>query len=260
MELMTRAIFAGGIASICAVLCTPTPGFAGQPLETETARLPGKGHGNVQMAFEYLTASSVRQIAIPVVLEYGLANRLELTVEPVAFSSTMVKGTKALKGIGDTEVILTYLLSDETASSPALAIAGEVKIPTARKGDLGTGKPDFRLFGIASKRAGKFDLHANAGFTLVGNPAGTKLGNVIDYAVAAEYQAGKRTRLVAELLGETVIGSQTVGGLVVEGGGTVFSGGLGIVHDPNDRLRLSFGVTYNSESEAIFKPGITFRF
>ena len=61
-----------------AMALTPGTAQAGQPFETESARLPEKGHGNVQIVAEYLTSSEEKANAFPVVLEHGVTDRLRL--------------------------------------------------------------------------------------------------------------------------------------------------------------------------------------
>ena len=243
--LITAALLAG-------------PAFCAQPLETETARLPGKGHGSVELGLEYLTSKDERGLVVPGLLRYGVTDRLQLTVEPVAYKAINPKVGRTQRGIGDTELIVTYLVADETARRPALALAGEVKLPTAKSPDLGSGKTDVRVFGIASKRVGRFDLHANFGYTLVGDPAGANFANLVDYAVAAEYTYSPRIVLMAEAFGETPVGKSTAGG--PEAATTVVTGMLGLRYKPADRVKVWFAVTYDTEGEAVFKPGIAFAF
>ena len=59
-----------------------SPAFARQPFETETARLPDQGHGDVQVEFEYATSDEGHDIAAPVVIEYGVTDRLKLVGRP----------------------------------------------------------------------------------------------------------------------------------------------------------------------------------
>src|ERR1700687_466571 len=51
--IVSSVVFPSMFAS---VVCTPA--LAGQPLETETARLPEQGHGNVQLPVEFQTSKA----------------------------------------------------------------------------------------------------------------------------------------------------------------------------------------------------------
>src|SRR4030081_2298180 len=105
---------------------------AQQPLETETARPPQKGAFEVQTSFEYQTSKEGTERALPFAFEYGITDRLSLMAEPVSHTAIRPRvGTRAT-GIGDLEITLSYLFAREKGRRPALAVAGEVKVPTAR--------------------------------------------------------------------------------------------------------------------------------
>ena len=249
---LTAALFGIALSSLA------LPALAGQPLETETARLPAKGQGSAEFGLEYLTGKDGRELIAPILIRYGITDRLQLTLEPVPYRAINPKVGRSLHGIGDTEVILTYMLAHETAQRPALALAGEVKFPTAKSPSQGTGVADYRMFGIASKRVGRFDLHANAGFTIVGEPKGAKLSNIVDYAVAAEYALTPRSTLMAEVFGESPVGKSST--LSVQEETTVVTGMVGGRFRLSDRAQLWLAVTYDSEGEAVLKPGLAFKF
>ncbi|HEV7797512.1 MAG TPA: hypothetical protein VGO73_05125, partial [Pyrinomonadaceae bacterium] len=118
---------------------------AQQPLETETARPPKKGAFEVQTSFEWQRSKEGTERAVPFAFEYGITDRLSIMVEPVFYTAIRPKvGTRAT-GIGDLEVTLSYLFAREKGWRPALAIAGEVKAPTARNALIGSRKTDFAL-------------------------------------------------------------------------------------------------------------------
>ncbi len=142
-------------------LLLPAMAFAGQPLETESARLAKAGTGELEMTYEYQTSSEGKEISAPMAVEYGLSDRLEVMVEPVFYTAIRPKTGRKATGLGDTEVTLTWLASQETDKLPAIALAGEVKLPTAKDSMIGTGKTDYSATAIASKRFGKLDTHFN---------------------------------------------------------------------------------------------------
>jgi hypothetical protein len=239
------------------------PAFARQPLETETARLPEKGHGDIQLEFEYATSDEGRDIATPIVIEYGITDRLKLVVEPDVYASTKPKGGRAVHGFGDTEAKLVYLVSEESGSSPALAIAGEIKIPTGKKPDLSSGKVDYRFFGIASKRTGKFDLHANLGYTFVSSPVGENLPNIIDYSVAAEYIISPKFSLVSEILGTSPVGGGKLATPLPAGTeteGTTITGLIGGIYRISPKMEFALAATYDTGSSLLIRTGFTFKF
>jgi hypothetical protein len=169
----------------------------------------------VQTTFEYQTSGQGTERAVPLGFEYGLTDRLSLLVEPVFYTAIRPKqGTRAT-GVGDLEVTLSYLLAHERRRLPAIAIAAEVKAPTARNILIGTRKTDFAAYLVASKRAGKFDTHANLGYTFVGKLAGTRLKNIFNFAVAEEYFVKPKLALVGEVIANTASSSDTGEGSVV---------------------------------------------
>ena len=234
---------------------------AGQPFETESARLPEKGHGNVQIVAEYLTSSEEKANAFPVVLEYGVTDRLRLKIEPTLFASVRPKGAAHGNGFGVTEVILTYLVAEENGGRPALALAGELVIPTNKNPLLGSGSTDFRIFGILSKQVGNVDIHSNVGFTKAGRFQGTKNPNAIDYSLAAEVKLHPKWSLTTEVTGETLTGGGPVTPTTVgETSGTTITGMIGFIHRPSKHFEWALATTYDTNSAFLIKTGFTFRF
>ena len=248
------------LACSCIALWWGSAAYAGQPLETETARLPARGHGNLQLVFEYQSSSAGKESAFPLAFEFGITDRLELAVEPVIYTSIRPRVGARARGFGDTEVTLTYLLSRENTGMPALAIAAEVKIPTTRNPQIGTGGLDLRVVGIASKRFGRFDVHANLGYTFVGNYRGLRFGNVVDYALAAEYDVSGRLTLMTELLGTVASGNESLAGPGQEAAGHSITGLVGAEYRPNRWLGLALGVTYDNNRAWLVRPAATIRF
>lgn len=253
------------VASIFFVAATSAS--ASQPLETETARLLPKGIFKIEAAAEFQRSSEGTERAFPLIFEYGLTNRTEITVEPVFSSSIRPKAGRHASGFGDIEVTLTHLFLPETVTTPAFAAAGEVKIPTARNRLIGTGKTDFTGWAIASKRLGRLDVHANLGYTVVGRPAGTKLSNIVDYAIAEEYHVSPIFDVVAEVIGNTSSLGERGGenaspapGVPAEAAGSERSVMLGMRYKATPSLVLSMGVSYDNNHALLVRPGISWRF
>lgn len=250
------------LAVIAGLVTAATPTAFGQsPLETETARLPKQGHGNFNIGAEYQTSRNGNEFAAPLDFGYGLTDRLELSIEPVSYARIKPKGARPASGFGDTEVTLKYLWLDETEWRPAFAIAGEVKIPTTKNPLLGTGATDYRVFGILSKRIGNFDLHANVGYTFVGQPSGLKLNDIFDLSLAAEYEVGPHLSLVTEILANTSAGgSEAATSFSQEVASSNVTGLLGAIFRPAPYLEYSFGVTYDSDNATLLRLGAGLKF
>jgi hypothetical protein len=178
-----------------------------QILETETARLPNRAAWEVAGNLEYQTSSEGTESAFPWALTYGLRDDWELLVEPVLYTDISPSGAAAASGVGDTEITLTHLFHAENgARMPALAWAVEAKIPTGQSPMIGTGEYDYTAYLIASKRIGRFDVHGNLSYTLIGAPAGTNLENYFGLAVGAVLRPRPGYEIFGEILGTTSSG------------------------------------------------------
>jgi hypothetical protein len=256
------------VAAIYLVVLPSTDiAFAGQPLETETARLLPAGKLEVEGTFEYQTSSEGIETALPLLLEYGITRRLELAVEPVFGTSIRPKIGRHAAGVGDLEATLTYLLLNETPRRPAIAFAGEIKAPTAKDRLIGSGKTDYALYAIASRRFERFDIHANLGYTILGKPTGVTLNNIFSFGAAAEFHINERWDGVGEVFantsavpgsGEGGDGSSNVKTAEL-GGGEAFAM-LGLRWHPARLVTLSLGAVYDNNSAFLLRPGVSFHF
>ncbi len=179
-------------------------------------------------------------------------------------------GTPPATGIGDFEVTLTYLLSKESTSIPAIAIAGEVKIPTAKNTLIGTGKTDFALYLIGSKKIGDVDIHANINYTIIGNPPGASLMNTWFFAGAFEYNMSERFLLFGEVYGNTssIAGSETdtappIGtttGLPAEASAGEIVGSLGVGYYISSGLLGSLSVSHDDNNATLLRAALSYTF
>jgi hypothetical protein len=252
------------IAVIACVLVARS-GFA-QVLETETARLRVQGAVQAGTNVEVQTATEGHEWALPMLFEYGITNRWELVVEPVARTWIRPHVTPRATGLGDTEITLEYLARMESGAWPAIALAGEVKAPTARNTLIGTGQRDVAAYLIASKRFGHVDTHVNVTYTWVGQPPGTTLSNIWGTAFAAMYTPASRLRLYGEVLTTMSATGQaeqtTVFGpapIVAEAATQELVGTIGAGVYVRPRWFLSVGVSYDNTAAWLIRPGITFR-
>jgi hypothetical protein len=240
--------------------------FASQPLETETARLLPQGVFKIELTGEFQSSREGTERAFPLVFEYGLTPRTELTVEPVFGTSINPKRGPSASGAGDIEVTLTHLLLPEEGAMPAFAVAGEIKLPTAGNRQIGTGKTDGTVWAIASKRFGRLDVHGNLGYTVIGKPAGTHLKNIIDYAIAEEFHFSPRYDIVGEFLGNTSSTGENVEGapsttpIPAEAASGETSAMIGVRYKFNPNLFVSVGVSYDNNHALLIRPGVTWRF
>jgi hypothetical protein len=234
--------------------------MAQQPLETETARLPSQGTVLFGSTYEFQTSPQGTEHALPFTFEYGVTNRLALLIEPVLLTSIVPKarGRKAT-GVGDLEVTAQYLMHAESQSFPALAFAAEVKLPTARDTLIGTRRADFTPYLIASKQFGRFDTHANIGYSFVGKPQNVSVQNTLNFTLAVEDSLTPKWVVMAEVLATTAAGSGGVeNSTAPEIAGAEQVGMLGFRYAVHSRTWISLGVTYDNSRALLFRPGLTF--
>lgn len=251
------------IVLLAAALVTASPAIAHaqQPLETETARLPHRGASVFSLTYELQTSPDGTEAAVPFAFEYALSDRLALLVEPVIYTAIKPRSGRSASGAGDLEATIQYLVRRESGARPAIALAAEMKFPTAKDPLIGTRRADFTPYLIASKRHGRFDVHGNIGYSFVGQPPGVKARNTVNIALGVEHHVSARLDLLAE-------GLATTSSLSGEGGGessltspelagaeTVGMVGTRFLARPG--FWLSFGVTYDNTKAVLWRPGVT---
>jgi hypothetical protein len=231
-------------------------------LETETARLLPQGRWEVSAAFEFQKAPDGKEVASPLAIAVGLMEGLELLVEPVPYTKIAPSDESAAIGVGDTEVTLQYLLIKEKAAIPAIAIAGEVKIPTARSTVIGSREWDYRIYAIASKRIGPVDVHLNVGFNIIGEPVGVKTRNPWDVSLAAEWFVHPKFDIIGEV---TYVGS-ALRSEDPNAPVTPEIAGEEIVYTAGVRYHVSkdfdvFGTfSYDNQDAKLYRVGLSFKF
>jgi hypothetical protein len=250
---------------IVLALACPIAAWAGPPLETETARLAPRGAFATDFAFEHQTSSDGTETAVPIALEYGLTDRIELLAEPVPYSAIHPDGGDQVSGAGDLEMTVTGLLAAESGMRPALAVAGEVKFPTANDPLIGSGKADYTGYLIASSRHGRFDTHGNVGYTLIGHPSGVTVNDVWYFALGEEVTLSERFDLLGEIFGNTSALAETPDGgaessVTPEIGGSEAVGMLGVRYHPWSDVACYLSMCYDNNQALLVRPGVTVRF
>src|SRR5258706_806207 len=261
-----RNRFGVALLSIVLILAASAPGVCvAQTLETETSRLVPAGWWKVGTAFELQTSSEGREGAAPFLAEYGLTDHLELVLEPVPYTAIRPRTGRHATGPGDFEATLVYQFRQESRLVPALAMAAEIKVPTARDKLIGTKQTDYTGYFIASKRFGRIDVHANLAYTVPGSPPGAQLSNLTSYATALVFRPTPRWEIFGEVFGNTSSGPETAdtcGAVAVvpeaTGGGLVETAGAGRFVRPN--LLLFLAVSHDNTGATQFRPGLTFKF
>lgn len=239
-------------------LATAHPARAQQPLETETARLPQRGSSLVALTYEFQTSTGGTEHAVPLAFEVGLTDRLALLAEPVFFTAIRPRVGRSAVGLGDFEATLQWLARDEGRRTPALALAAEVKVPTARDTLIGTRQADFTPYLIASQRFGSLEVHANVGYSFVGKPRSVVVQNTVNASLAFEEHVTRRWDLMGEVL---TASAATSGGpessTAPEIAGAEQVGMLGARYQVRAGTWLALGVTYDNTNATLIRAGIT---
>jgi hypothetical protein len=264
--------FAPRLLAILALGLAVQTAFGDLAIETDTARVLEPGHFEFGAAGEFQTSPNGSEYALPLAVEFGVFHHLEVLIEPVPFTSIHPKASERATGMGDLETTLTYLIVEEKKYVPAFALAGEVKIPTARNSQIGTGEYDYRIYAIASKRLGNVDLHMNLGYNITGSPPGVKTRNPFDVAIAAEWFVHPRFDLFTEV---TYVSSSSrsaavegtlpdvaiaAGGGPPEIAGSELVGSVGIRAHVNRHLDVFGSFSYDNNDAKLFRTGFAVKF
>jgi len=245
-----------------ALLSEFSPARADLSFETETARMPEVGRTEISVAGEYQHSREGGEFALPFAYEIGLHPRFALLLEPTPYVAIYHRGERRVQGVGDTEITGTFLALPEAGAWPAFAVAGEVKLPTARNLKIGTRKTDYALYLIASKRLAEVDLHANVAYTFFGKPTGISVSDTMTFSLAADLKQNAKFATFAEVMFTTsALGGSGEGkGAAAEIGVDEFIGTVGVRHHPKAGVSAFASVSYDNGHAVLFRLGVTHLF
>ncbi len=144
-------------------------------------------------------------------------------------------------GVGDTRVGVQILALKDSEQHPALAFAFYAKLPTASsEKNLGTGRTDYRVVALLSKKFGKTDIDFNAAYLNVGREFGYRRasGGQAAFAVSREFE--NNFGIVGELAGQSEDDVQPKG---------IFALGA-VTYKVNKRLQFDAGLRFGLNSNA----------
>ena len=261
---MRRISAVSWLAPLLVQAVLPASAYAQDPLETETARFYKQGTGKVVDTFEIQKSKEGSELAIPIQIEYGITDRLELLLEPSAYTSIRPKNAPNATDFGDLEITLSYLLVEEEGSWPAIALAAELKLPLAKDPLIGTGEPDYTLILVGSRKFGDWDVHANIGYSLLGRgPLGGPRSS-FNFAVATVLRLDEKFDFVAEVVGGISASSEgasaAAAGVPEAAGeeGTVFM--IGGRYYFREKTLFSLGLGIDDNNAALLRMGLTFKY
>ena len=152
-------------------------------LTAEPCYVQARGEFELSSALDYRRPGGGWRL--PVLVEYGITDRLEAEVEAGWLSVPGVDGD--VRGPGDLEVGLHYALRPDVATV-ALTLGADVGLPTGdEERGLGSGRADVELFGIAGLRLGRGELHVT-GMLEVGEEEAEPALNAAAVLPAADFR------------------------------------------------------------------------
>lgn len=200
---------------LAAVLTTAGSARAERPfLVTERATLLEHGAARLDFGMDAARfSSSTTRYALKTELTSGILTNLNFKVEaPYLFVTGTGDGTRGQVG----DVVLRpklQLLKGREANPLSLAAELVLKFPSCNETVVETapavipactGEADLGLLAIATKEFQPVTVHLNLGYTLVGNPPGRPVDDVVSYALAFEYVTIlPAVTVVTEVAGET---------------------------------------------------------
>ena len=92
---------------------------------------------------------------------------------------------------------LTYTAHYDAASRFGVDVGGKVKLATADNDRLGTGEHDYSVLVDLYRDFGRWTAFGGLGYTIMGNPPGVTLNDVLSFNFGASYRLDERARVGA---------------------------------------------------------------
>jgi len=179
------------------------PSFAGRPLTVDDAAPVPPRHLELEAGFFYrLPDAGGRDQKWPVIsAAYGVIDSLEFGLA-IQRTNQDAPREAPIKGFEDLHLTTKYRFLEQRESVPALAFSLDVKLPTANRAKgLSSGKTDQALLLIATQSWTPFMIHANFGYTIVGDSVENPLKNLLRGGLAGEWSLDSRWSLIGEVTG-----------------------------------------------------------
>ena len=186
------------------LLSGPSVSYAGRPLIIDDAYPIEAGQIQIEAGFLYWHAFEHDHYEAPLSLTCGLIQNVEIGAGVGGLiENYMEEGgdTRTRSGIGDTIMTGKWEVMEESSLLPAVALAPAMKLPTADKDrDLGSGEIDYDATVILSKAiTDTTGIHANVGYTWIGEPKDEDAFNLFHFGVAGDYQITEPLQAVGEV-------------------------------------------------------------
>ncbi len=226
--------------------------YADTVLETETAELGQQGEWLISNSVQFEHSPDGRGRFTLFQYEYAITDRAEILIEPFFQEWGNPKNGDSFHGVGDLEITPSYLAHLETDSTPAVALALKIKVPTAKNPEIGTGKTDYYPYVIIGKHFGdKWIMNANLGVNFIGNVDGEKLKDQGIYDLSLQRIVSNKISIYGEVFGNTS---------PADGEKGTFAGALAMEYQVTDHFNWFVSVGYDTDHLANIRPGFNIHF
>ena len=251
MKFLHRLLLTGLVGATETALAT-------RPLNIDDADPTPVGQCQLTAAVRLEHTSACQDWDYPFGLAVGLVSNLEVSASFGGARAEVENHTDCTKhkfGMDDLLLGAKWQYLGESDWLPRQTLEPAVKIPTAsRSKGLGSGRPDYDLTWVASKKLGdKVQLDVNVGYTLVGHPKNEPEDDVLHGGVALEYQLCDAWQWVGEVFGArdlrgdghvSVLGSTGLRWQFVDGLTADVAIGTGLRGKDAPHLTATFGLSW----------------
>lgn len=264
---LNQASFLAGCGLLLVCLAQPLAGQLPFYTDDPAVTAPGKWHFEFFNEYDALQLQfpNTRQNTLNGKLNYGLPHNLEVDLDYPYLAIFRAVGNPNSVGGGDVDFGLKWEFHKESAHSrvPALGASFYVELPTGdRKQQLGSGRHDFWLNGIAQKSLSDTTrVNLNLGYLFTGNTSTGVVG--IESTRGHVYTGGLSilhnftSRLI---LGAEVYGAYTENGNLGKSQLQVLIGGQYVVREGLSLTFATLGGRYQASPRIGFQAGFAVDF
>lgn len=189
--------------ALCVTLVAAIPALANLSRNTSSANSMGEtGEFVVDTAGQWERDPDGQAWLVELAAQYALTHRVEMVVESAVYERLEPEDGETVSGVGDVDLILSYLLRGEDGPLPAVVVGGKVKLPMAGD-DLGTGKADYSALVVLGRGWDRADLNLELEYATFGSPSDEDLKDQLIYTLALDYDLTENLAAYAELFGNS---------------------------------------------------------
>lgn len=176
------------------------------------------------------SSSRARNLTFLLVPMLGLIDRTEISAE-LPFVHSFRSNDEDPTSLDDITLIGKILVSPESDVTPNIVLKGAVKTPSGNQHNgIGSGDWDYAVSGVMSKLSGNIFVHAEAGYTFVGEDFDPTLKDNYFYGLAVDLGLTPAWHILGEVTGQRNPRSSA--------GGHIIRGLFGAAFRISDLLRL----------------------